>query len=152
MIKMDHSPYTFWLEDGRMPEMLNLYAKSAKLYDEIDVKQDARGDWCFVGVSRDDEMPFLAITMRYAPSQAGFSPGILLVPETNTLFIGAGERVLGYNLQAVRRVVYDKVDAGFWGWKLHGDVVVMSAELEIAAWSSDGSFIPRDLVTVRIIV
>ena len=28
---------------------------------------------------------------------------------------------------------------GFWGWKRHGDIVVMSAELELAAWDLQGN-------------
>jgi hypothetical protein len=26
-----------------------------------------------------------------------------------------------------------------WGWRQHDDVVLMSAELELAAWSTDGT-------------
>jgi hypothetical protein len=32
----------------------------------------------------------------------------------------------------------DDADTGFWGWRLHDDVVVMSAELELAAWTTGG--------------
>ena len=29
-------------------------------------------------------------------------------------------------------------DVGFWGWRRHGDIVLMSAELEFAAWDVSG--------------
>ncbi|GAA0580321.1 hypothetical protein GCM10010172_76640 [Paractinoplanes ferrugineus] len=32
----------------------------------------------------------------------------------------------------------DEADFGFWGWCRHGEVVLMSAELELAAWTVDG--------------
>jgi hypothetical protein len=33
----------------------------------------------------------------------------------------------------------DRAWSGFWHWKRHGDIIVMSAELEMAAWSLDGA-------------
>jgi hypothetical protein len=32
----------------------------------------------------------------------------------------------------------DTADCGFWSWSRFGDYVLMSAELELAAWTYDG--------------
>jgi hypothetical protein len=32
----------------------------------------------------------------------------------------------------------DRADTGFWGWETHRDVLLMSAELELAAWNIRG--------------
>lgn len=52
---------------------------------------------------------------------------------------GAGTRLLAYDLQEPRRLWEDAADSGFWGWRRHGDTIVMSAELELAAWTLEGN-------------
>lgn len=32
----------------------------------------------------------------------------------------------------------DRADVGFWSWSQHGEFVLMSAELELAAWTAAG--------------
>jgi hypothetical protein len=66
---------------------------------------------------------------------------VLLVPGRRQLFLGAGTRLLAYEGRSGRwrRSWIDETDCGFWGWRQHGDVVVMSAELELAAWSTEGA-------------
>jgi hypothetical protein len=65
---------------------------------------------------------------------------VLLVPQQRQLFIGAGTRLLAYQARSGRwlRCWVDEAECGFWGWRQHGDVVVMSAELELAAWNVNG--------------
>jgi hypothetical protein len=62
----------------------------------------------------------------------------MLVAETATLFVGAGERVLAYRLTPPKRLWQDTADTGFWSWARRGDTVLMSAELELAAWDVGG--------------
>jgi hypothetical protein len=83
----------------------------------------------------------LLVTQRYSPASPGFEPGVLLVPETGMVFIGAGTRLLGYRSTAGQwhQIFVDEADVGFWHWRRHDDVVLMSAELELAAWSIDGA-------------
>jgi hypothetical protein len=86
-----------------------------------------------------DPWPFLCVAQHYAPGRwAGSHPGLLLVPETSVLFIGAGERLLAYDLQGPARLWEDTADTGFHKWQRHDDMVVMSAELELAAWDIHG--------------
>jgi hypothetical protein len=88
----------------------------------------------------DGEWPGLVVTQRYAPAGPGFAPGVLLVPETRQVFIGAGTRLLGYEARSGlwRRSWTDGAEYGFWSWRQHSDVVLMSAELELAAWTVAG--------------
>jgi hypothetical protein len=80
----------------------------------------------------------LVVTQRYAPAAGGFHPGALLVPETQRLFIGAGRRLLCYDLAGPARLWEDEADFGFWSWSRYGEVVLMMAELELAAWTIEG--------------
>jgi hypothetical protein len=89
-----------------------------------------RGDW-----------PMLCVAQRYSPNHwAGSYPGVLLLPDTGILFVGAGERLLAYDLKHPKRLWEDMREAGFGfhRWRRHGDVVVMSAELGLAAWDTQG--------------
>jgi hypothetical protein len=54
------------------------------------------------------------------------------------LFLGAGEDILAYDVVKLARLWEDTAELGFWGWRRHGDFVVMSAELEVAAWDTAG--------------
>jgi L-alanine-DL-glutamate epimerase-like enolase superfamily enzyme len=55
------------------------------------------------------------------------------------LFIGAGCRLLAYDLSRPARLWEDVADTGFWSWSRYDEVVLMAAELEIAAWDIRGS-------------
>ena len=123
----------------KLPKSYWLYRKHALLVEEFDLSQTEQG-LCFFGVSlTPNGFPELLVSQRYEPSVQGFDPGILIVPETGLVFIGAGERVLAYRLHPVpARLWIDQADIGFWGWAQHGDIVLMSAEVELAAWTVEG--------------
>src|SRR5262249_29337281 len=118
------------------PDLYGHYAEHAALVEEFDL-QDREGRNCFLAVSRGVGWPFLVVVQRYDPA-GGFHPGTLLVPETDLLFIGAGERLLAYHLDGPARRWIDTAECGFWGWARHGDRVILSAELELAAWDIQG--------------
>jgi hypothetical protein len=56
----------------------------------------------------------------------------------------AGTRLLAYQARSGRwqRGWMDEAECGFWRWCQRGDVVVMSAELELAAGTTDGNRTP----------
>ena len=64
-------------------------------------------------------------------------PCVLLVPETNTLFVGANPTIAVYDVATARRLVRDN-DTWFYDWARHGDIVLMSSEMELAGYSLDG--------------
>lgn len=111
----------------------------AQLHEDYGLKS-AEGTALVISVQRaSDEWPCLVVSQRFSPSpESGFDPAAHLVPETDVLFIGAGTCLLAYDLRSPRRLWEDVTFFGFWGWKRHGDVIIMLAELELAAWTLDG--------------
>lgn len=94
----------------------------------------------YLAVSRGFDWPFLCVAQWYRPDHwAGSHPGIVVVPETHLLFIGAGERLLAYDLKGPGRLWIDRADTGFHRWMRHDDIIVMSAELDLSAWDMHGS-------------
>lgn len=124
---------------GALPTAYNAIVEHATLHDDFGMK-DANGTALVISVQRAAaNWPELVVSQRFEPGpEAGFFPGALLIPENHILFIGAGTRLLAYDLLGIRRLWEDAADIGFWGWKRHGDVVLMSAELEFAAWDLRG--------------
>ncbi len=120
-----------------LPELLCDYQDNAVLSENFELKSE--GSVCFLAArSASAEWPELVVTQRYEPGpSSGFSPGALISPE-DVLFVGAGTRLLCYDLTACRRKWKDCTEVGFWSWEQHSDFVVMAAELEMAVWSSSG--------------
>jgi hypothetical protein len=119
-----------------LPSLFDEYVRRATLAERFTLDQ---ANLCCVTVRRTpEEWPFLVVAQSFSPAGSGFEPGVLLVPETDRLFLGAGERILAYDLTTPRRLWEDSAIAGFWRWARHADVVVMSAELELAAWTTAG--------------
>lgn len=129
--------YQICCQSEAFPDLLGDYQQRATLVEDFGVGTP-HSTVCFVGVGRQNDWPFLIVTQRYAPTGYGFSPGVLLVPETHTLFVGAGTRLLGYDLSKPARLWQDQADTGFWSWGRFGPVVLMAAELELAAWDVSG--------------
>ncbi len=124
--------------DG-LPDLYRSYRQNAALCDEFDLTA-SDGSLCFVGVGAvDDHWPRVLVAQRFSPGiRSGFGPGTLLAHDTSILFVGAGTRLLAYDLKGARRLWEDATDVGFWSWRQHGSTVVMAAEVELAAWSTSG--------------
>lgn len=90
---------------------------------------DATGGWPFLIVEHSYVIPWTEDTLRI---------DVLLVPETHLLFVGIHESVLAYDLRAPTRLWSDTADTGFHEWRRYGQVVLMAAELEMAAWDIQG--------------
>ena len=76
-------------------------------------------------------------TFRYELA-GGLGTAIAVIPEAHRLFIGAGEEIFCYDLSTPQRLWRDTADNGLWGWEIVRDTVLMSAELELAAWDVTG--------------
>jgi hypothetical protein len=129
--------YTLLALPDRLPDLYQEYRTRASLLEEFNLSA-SEGKSCFLAVQRGHDWPFLVVAQRYWPAEGGFHPEALLIPETDLLFIGAGERLLAYRLTPPARLWGDHADAGFWFWQRHADHVLMSAELELAAWDKRG--------------
>ncbi|MFZ6733539.1 hypothetical protein ACO0LG_16550 [Undibacterium sp. Ji42W] len=68
----------------------------------------------------------------------GCHPGVLIIPETATVFIGIGEDAYTYSMAPIELISKESAEAGFWYWSRYGDTVLMIAELELSAWTLDG--------------
>ncbi len=134
MFTVSVGEYSVQCEASGLPGILADYRRHAALSEDFVLVDDEHSSVCFVGAGRSADWPSLVVTQRYAPCSSGFSPGVLLVPETMRLFIGAGERLLAYDLSRPARLWEDEAEFGFWSWSRHGAVVLMAAELQLAAW------------------
>jgi hypothetical protein len=101
----------------RPPGLLGQYLTHAQLVENFPIADDRSSvGYCFVAVGTGD-WPQLVVTQRFSPAGHGFAPGLLLVPETATLFIGAGTRLLGYHRDITgewQTTFVDEADTGFW--------------------------------------
>lgn len=130
--------WTIRVQHG-LPATYEHYRRNAALLEEFELADD-EGDSCFLAVTAGSEpWPRLVVAQRYSPASCGFEPGVAFVPETGVLFAGAGTRLLAYGLRdRPRRLWEDAAELGFWHWSVHSSVVLMAAEVELAAWTRDG--------------
>jgi len=131
--------YTVTGTVGSVPSTYDALRQHATTHDDLGIAGSA-GTVLVVELSRSgDVWPALLIAQRFSPGpDAGFHPGVFLVPEHHRLFVGAGTQLLAYDLNEMRRLWSDEADTGFWGWARHSEAIVMSAELELAAWDLKG--------------
>jgi hypothetical protein len=137
MFRVAVAGYSLLVHRGPLPQIHAEYRRRALLAEEFHVS-GSDGEACLVAVGVAGDWPALVVAERFSPCAGGFDPGVLLVPETRVLFIGAGTRLLAYDLESPRRLWEYAADFGFWSWDRHGDVVLMSAEPELAAWDTAG--------------
>lgn len=131
--------YTIEGTVGSLPSDYATVVERAVLHDDFGVT-GSEGTVLAISVGSAANWPILIVSLRFEPGpDAGFIPGVFMVPERDILFIGAGTRLLAYDLRNVRRLWEDVAHTGFWGWKRHGDMIIMSAELELAAWDLSGA-------------
>lgn len=132
------APYRVLSCGGELPELYDLYRQHAALVEEFELASPD-GEPCFFAIGDQLTWPDLVVAQRYQPAGSGFEPGVLVVPETATVFIGAGTRLLAYTLNTKpERLWIDQADFGFWSWSRFGEFVLMAAELELAAWDLRG--------------
>ncbi|MCA9441347.1 MAG: hypothetical protein KC964_11105 [Candidatus Omnitrophica bacterium] len=134
MFEVSFGKYKVLYQMNELPSLFHEYVEGARLAEKFDLSE-SEGSICFFAVGESFSMPVLVIAQRCIPGEELYShPGALIVPETDILFIGGGRRVLAYDLAGPSRIWEDTADAGFQGWDRFGDFVLMSAELELAAW------------------
>lgn len=108
----------------------------AALVDEAGL--DER-DLCCLLVRRGQEpWPSLVLALGCPAAVAGTSPGALLT-DAGTLFVGYGERALGYALREPARLWAAQAPGGFLFWEQQGAVVLLGAAGALSAWSQQGA-------------
>ena len=95
------------------PPLYDHYIRHAKLSESFGLSDD--GDYLLVGASQPSrEWPTLVVEQRYDPGiRSGFTPGVHLMTETSILLIGAGTRLLAYDILRAKRLWQDKTSCGF---------------------------------------
>jgi len=137
MFRISINEYTLAVSDD-YPNIYNEYHKRARLV-EILGSYEAEGAVCFVSLSKDSDWPFLVVVQKYSPEpESGFDPGVMFIPETHFVFIGAGKRLLAYTWDPPEKVWEEHVMGGFWGWRRYQQFVIMSSEIELAVWDIHG--------------
>lgn len=137
MFKFTCGPYTITVADSLPPKHYS-YCQRANLVDTIEM-EGALSALCYLSVAREQSWPFLIVAQRYSPGpQSGFHPGILLIPETGLLLLGAGERLLAYTLNGPGKLWEHHLTGGFWQWERSQDRIIMSSENELAVWDIYG--------------
>jgi hypothetical protein len=137
MFRIAIGEYELCCQSNGLPSMSADYQRHANLSESFE-STDEHDSWCFTSVARHGEWPFLVVTQQYS-SPGVFNPGMLLVQESNLLFLGAGSRLLAYDLSLSVRLWEDRTDCGLWYWSRHEQFVLMAAELELAAWDLAGN-------------
>ena len=131
------------IQVGDRPLHFDGLVERSRLADDLDLTSGP-GRTLFLAVygpgnsKLETSEPTVALAMRYEPYDFGFYPGFLIVPETSMLFVGAGTRLIAYDLNAPTRLWTDEANCGFWRWGRNRDHIWMEAELEFAVWSSAG--------------
>ncbi len=131
--------YTVSASVGTLPLMYSTFVEDAVLHEDLGIHSDDGTVLFFAVQSSSAHLSELVVALRFRSGAAvGFHPGFLLIPESRLILVGAGERLLAYELSPPRRLWEDATDFGFWRWRRHGDIVLMSGEVELAAWDING--------------
>ena len=121
-----------------LPQTFDAYCSKARLIETFDFKH-SDGDLCFAAAGPQEQWPSVVIAQRFEPAQGGFDPGVAFIADTSLFLVGAGTRLLAYDLKRAVRLWEDVAEVGFWHWSVYPDAVLMSAELELAAWDRLGT-------------
>src|SRR4051812_32462961 len=97
LVRMTFSQLTLLVQPNGLPLGYGDYRDHAVLLDELALDEKV-GTPCFVAVRWGSDWPVLVVAQRYSPAGLGWEPGVAVVPETLHLFVGAGQRLLCYDL------------------------------------------------------
>jgi len=128
--------YTVLL-DTSPPFAIDMYERHAELVDHFPNDGDSFG---FVAVQAPGEDFASLVVWGRFDAAGGRGPCVALIPETQQVFIGAGTSVVAYDRRQGQWILtwQDSAEMGFWAWSRSQDVILMSAELEFAAWTVSG--------------
>ena len=121
-----------------LPQAFDTYCSQARLVETFDMNL-SDGDFCFAAAGPVDNWPSVVTAQHFEPAQGGFDPGVAFIADTRLFFLGAGTRLLAYDLQRPARIWEDVAEMGFWHWSVYPDAVLMAGELELAAWDRLGT-------------
>lgn len=137
VVTVDVDGYLVSIYHG-LPDLLNLYISHASFADIGDLR-GADGSPSLITVASGTGLPEVVVVLRSDFRGLLFPPGVALVAETGVLFVGGGQVARAYSLvEPAKRQWEEDVEVGFFRWQRVDDVMLMSAELELAAWTLSG--------------
>lgn len=137
MIEFSVDKYRIAVRIHKAPDAYDLWLQHVKYFDIDDTNYDDTPIYIGVAQGRgwyEDIIAFKSDPIDYA----GFHPGILLIPETELLFIGAGKILKIYDLKNHVMIFQKELSFGFLGWERSGDYVMMLEETELGVYNLNG--------------
>lgn len=120
-----------------LPADIQNYTEHAHIVDQLpDNRAFDVDNVCVLTVAKGEDWPFLVIR-RYCEH---FNPGVLFIPETHLLLVGAGSHLSAYRLDKPRKLWHETLaeNGEFIKWLRSGEFVLMTADYELAAWDIYG--------------
>lgn len=112
---------------------------TAKPWITDDLSSGAADAVC-IAVSRSNEaLPALRVLVPPRESGSVWGARVAYCASTGLLFVGAGELVSAYTLLPPARLWVEAIEAGVHEIRIHDGIVVVSGELELAAWDAAGA-------------
>lgn len=137
MIQFNFDKYNIAVQIGKEPDIFDMWLKHSSFNDMDGLSKE--GTPIYIGAGKGEEWYNTVIAFRSDPiDYGGFHPGLLVAPETNTLFVGAGTVIRTYDLKQQKKRFEKELPCGFWGWIRHNDLVIMQEELQFGIYTLDG--------------
>ncbi len=137
MIQFQFDKYKIAVEIGKEPIDYNYWIKYASFIDIEEQTKDKTP--IYIGIGEHQDWYKTIVSFSSDPiDYGGFNPGLILVPETDILFIGAGTNVRIYDLKHQLKLFVKELHCGFLGWKRYDDFIIMQEELEFGIYSLTG--------------
>jgi hypothetical protein len=140
MIKFTIDIYTFLVHVGEKPETFDRWIDRSVFTDLAGLKD--RGTSIYMGIEETDKLDMMVVAFNTQPiDDTFFHPQLFFVPETKTLFVGAGIKAMTFSLKEKVKISERSLAAGFWYWANHDKFIILVEELEIAVYDHKGHFI-----------
>ena len=137
MYRISIGRYTVSVASASGPVANDLIACHALLHDDLSDPSTREDRWCWFAVERSTGEVLLSVTATGEATGGPDVAGIQLIPETDRLLVAAADTLACYDLAQPRRLWRDRA---FWfrRWLRCGDVLLMQAEYELAAYDLSG--------------
>ncbi len=104
LIEFNFDKYKIAIQTEKEPEIYQMWLEHASFKDIDGLKNDETP--IYIGVGQEGQWYETIIAYCSDPIEnCGFNPGFLIIPETETLFIGAGKVVRTYDLKNHKRKI-----------------------------------------------
>jgi hypothetical protein len=137
MLTFQIDKYNFCVQIGDQPAFYERWLENSTFQDLEGLKNT--GTPVYIGIKEDEKWQMSTIAFKTDPiDNVFFNPELLFIPETQTLFIGAGRIASTYDLTNKTKVSERSLAMGFWYWARHDDLVILVEELEIGVYDCYG--------------